>query len=112
MARAGRLNHRIEVQVASTEADSFGQGVDTWVTIATVWAGIEPLSSRELVTAQQTTSDATVRIVTRYSPTLYAVTSKNRLVHKSVIYDIEGAPINKNMSNIDLLFMCKVHDGR
>lgn len=110
--RAGRLKHRVSFERSTKSTDSLGQSTDLWAEVASQWAGIEPLSSKELVTAQQETSHSSIRIITRYSSDVSGLTSGDRIVHGSVIYDIEGAPVNKNTSNVELVFMCKVHDGR
>jgi hypothetical protein len=42
--------------------DAYGQPVEGWTTVATVWAAVDMLTGRELFTAQQAQSEATVRM--------------------------------------------------
>ena len=43
----GRLDKRITVQGKSTALDEFGQEVNSWTDIKTIWAEIRPITSRE-----------------------------------------------------------------
>lgn len=66
--QAGTLRHRITIQRKNEVRDSFGQAVETFANIATVWASIEPLSGRESFLAQQVNAEVTHRIRMRYYP--------------------------------------------
>ena len=65
---AGRLNRRISLQRLISAQDSYGGPVESWVDIATVWASIEPLSGRELETAQRMASEVTHQVLLRHQP--------------------------------------------
>jgi len=41
--RAGRLKKRVAIQQATDSRGATGQVIKTWATVATVWAGIEPI---------------------------------------------------------------------
>lgn len=64
--RAGDTRRRITIQQRSTAQDSAGGQVNTWTDVMTVWAKIEPLSGRELMTAQSVKSEVTHTITLRY----------------------------------------------
>jgi len=66
MINPGRLRHRVTLQSPSQVNDSYGQPIPTWNTYATVWASIEPLSGREIISAQQAQSEASLRVRLRY----------------------------------------------
>lgn len=49
--RANELRQQITIQVRSNKEDSLGQELLSWTTFANIWAKIEQLSGRELMTA-------------------------------------------------------------
>ncbi|NBS77711.1 MAG: head-tail adaptor protein, partial [Betaproteobacteria bacterium] len=51
--RAGQMNRRITLQRPSTAQDTYGGPVRTWTDLGTFWAEIQPLSGRELESAQR-----------------------------------------------------------
>jgi SPP1 family predicted phage head-tail adaptor len=53
---------------ASPTLDSYGQPVEEWADVATVWARLRPLSGRELYYAQQMHAQTTHEVVTRWRP--------------------------------------------
>jgi len=55
------MRHRIVIESNTPTQDAYGQPVEGWATVATVWAAVEMLSGRELFVAQQAQSEATVR---------------------------------------------------
>lgn len=83
---AGRLRHRVRIEKLQYQLDSHGdvyqdengETRQDWVEVATVWAGVEPLSAREFMQSQATQSQITARIVIRYRDGLDA---SMRLVH-------------------------------
>jgi len=85
MIVAGRLSQRITLQSKSVVRDAMGGETLTWVDAASVWAEIRPLRGRDLVAAQQVTSEVTARITIRYRSDVQA---DWRILHGSQIYDI------------------------
>ncbi|MCA9312662.1 MAG: phage head closure protein [Phycisphaerales bacterium] len=61
----GKLRHRVTVQRATEERDSYGQPVQTWSDIGRVWARIRPLSGREYIAARQVQADLTHEVTIR-----------------------------------------------
>lgn len=84
---AGRLNKRVTVQQQVTTTDTEGLSDTNWADVATVSAAIEPLSVRELLTAQQIQSNVSVRITVRWRP---GWSAPMRIVHGPTIYNIAG----------------------
>ncbi len=61
----GELNRRVRLQQRSSSLDTFGQQSTTWSDLATVWARIEPLTSREAFSAGGVQSEVTHTITVR-----------------------------------------------
>lgn len=88
--RLGPLNKRITFQAPKSDKDDFGNTLPGWDDVATVWASIEPISSRELMASQQVQGEVTHRIRTRYRAGL---TAANRIMFKGRVFDMQ-TPIN------------------
>lgn len=101
--QAGRLNQRIELQSLTSATDSFGEPIKTWATYSTVWAAVNPLYGRELLHAQQVSSESNIRILIRYNA---AITVDNRVKYGTRYFDI-NAVINRDMGNVQMELMCK-----
>jgi len=95
----GRLRHRVEIQKQRQSRDSEGGVVVAWEKVATVWAGIEPLSAREKLMADQVQSELVARIVIRY---MDGIDSSMRIKHGSKVYNIAGV-IADNETMMDWL---------
>ncbi len=78
---AGRLRHRIRVEQQVQVKNSFGESSIEWEAIGTFWAEIRPMSSREMLIAQQTQSRVDTVIVMRYNR---AITASMRGVHSEL----------------------------
>lgn len=101
MIQAGRLRHRVTIQTVSEAQNSIGEIVETWITFATVWARIDPLSGRQLLAANQLDEPVSARMLMRYMP---GITGKLRVVYSGTTYNIRGAPmVDANRSEIELL---------
>lgn len=86
--QSGKLRHRITLQRQGLSQDpQTGEMLPGWQDVAAVWAGIEPLSARELIAAQAGQSEITARIVIRYRA---GVLPTMRVVHGSKVYNIHG----------------------
>jgi SPP1 family predicted phage head-tail adaptor len=77
---AGRLRHRVDIEVQSVTQDATSGGLTTtWaVEFQNVAAAIEPVSVREFNASAATQSQVTTRITIRYRPGLDAT---QRIVH-------------------------------
>ena len=63
--RAGKLRHRVEIQVPIVTVTS-GEPGTSWQTFETVWASIEPLRGREYWEAAKVNSEIDSKIVMRW----------------------------------------------
>lgn len=98
---AGSLRHRVIIQELQNVADSSGSVQDEygatnqdWITLAEVWASIEPVSVKEFVVAQSEQSKISTRIKMRYRGD---VDYSMRIIHpaKKQYYNIEGVLADK-----------------
>ncbi len=101
--KAGRLRHRVTLQNAADTADGGGGFTTTWSDVATVWAAIEPLKSRERLFAQQLETPVTHRVTIRYRA---GVTAKMRLKFGARVFNIRGV-INAGERDRTLELLCE-----
>ncbi|MBF0417204.1 MAG: phage head closure protein [Magnetococcales bacterium] len=98
---AGELNYRIIIQRKSSSKDTFGQNVQSWTTLDTVWANIATVNGREDNVGQlvsMVTSRITIRWNASYSDTRnvsgYRITCEGRIFNiQSVLPDRVGGKI-------------------
>ena len=64
--QAGRLDRRITLQSLSTTQDGYGEPVETWSNLATVWARKASVSPSEVYDNSQRLSQAVVKWHIRY----------------------------------------------
>ena len=109
--RAGKLRHRITLQHKAQGQDpNTGAMIDTWVTVATVWAGIEYLSVREFIAARTGQVEITARITIRYRP---GIDATMRVMHGDQVFNIHGALPDNHSGREYLTLPCSegVNDG-
>lgn len=106
MIEAGRLRHRVRLQVPEKSQDTTtGEIRIGWADIAVdVPAAIEPMSVGKILAAQQVQSEVTTLITLRWRPGLH---SDLRVVHGSVIYDVIGYVPDKNSGRSYVTLPCK-----
>lgn len=104
--RAGQLTRSIAIQQRSTGRDSFGQQLETWTDVKSVYAYIEALSGNERVAAQSLATDVSHRITVRWDSIFSdpRVASTYRAVYQGRYFNI-GAVLNVDEANrvIELL---------
>lgn len=88
--QGGELDVRISIMRATTAADSFNELIQTWTTLATVWAKAMPASDGEMWRAGRTLADSTMRFTLRSSTMSRSITPSDRIVYENKTYDIEG----------------------
>ena len=84
---AGRLRHRVAIQRRTTSRGTAGEVLLTWLTYATVWAAVEPLSGREAVAMKEVHASANVRVTLRWRKDLRA---QDRLLFGARVFEING----------------------
>ncbi len=92
MDKIGRLDKRVTVQRRSSTKDSYGQELDSWTTIAQVWAQVKPLGGKERMrnAAMVVESILTHTVTVRYSETLMPPLEADawRILYGSRIFNI------------------------
>ena len=101
--RSARLRHAVSLQRNVTVQDAYGQKVEQWQTIASVWAGVEPSKGREWFAAQQINATTVAMVLIRHRAD---VDTTCRVLHDDVVYDIE-AVIDPDTRRRELQLMCK-----
>lgn len=101
--RAGNLRSRVTIQSRSSTPDSFGEQGSAWQDVATVWASVEPLSGRELLSAQQVQGEISHRVRCRFRS---GVTTAHRLLFAGRVLDIQ-AVINPQERGVMLEILCR-----
>lgn len=84
MMNAGKMRDRVTLQVRAAGTDAWGQPLEGWADVATIWADVRFLSGVEAVRAgaERASATASVRIRPR------AVTTAHRLLIAGKPYDI------------------------
>lgn len=89
----GKLNHRVTVQSRTTSKDDYGQELDSWSDVATVWANILPIGGRERLRAMAIESSLTHTVMVRYraefKPPLQM--GAKRIIYQGRIFNIVSA---------------------
>lgn len=112
--RAGILRRRLTVQQRTTAQDSSGGQLTTWSDVATVWGDIQPLTGRELVTAQAVSTEVSHQITIRWQPAFASPKSvaAMRVSYAGRLFNIHAA-INEDERNRTLTLMASegTNDG-
>ena len=99
----GQLNRRVTLQSRSATLDAYGQEVNSWVDIATVWANVKPVGGREKAAMATIDAVLTHRVTIRYRaeympPTkvdawriIYPIKAGNRIFNITAAQDIDEA---------------------
>ena len=106
--RAGRIRHKVTVQRATDTANSMGEPIRSWATLATTWAGVEPTRGKEMYAAMQVQGEVVVRFILRYQSALSDLAINDRIMRGSTIYDIKSA-VNIDERNIQFEIFAKQH---
>lgn len=99
---AGQLRHQVTIQQRQTTQDEYGAQSTAWADVKTVWAAVEPLNGRELLSAQTVHSETDTRITVRYT----SISTANRIVFEGVVYDILNV-IDPEQRHKQLQMLCK-----
>lgn len=103
--RAHRLKDRVIVQAAVASRDGTGEELLTWQEHCARWAGVEPVSGKEVWSEHQQTGTQMIRVVLRYDTDTAAITPKMRVSHDGGFYDIESV-INVGNRNREIHLVC------
>lgn len=96
-----KFRHRVAVQSVTESSDGQGGLTETWATVATVWASINPKKGWEKSQAMQIQTPITHEVKMRYR----SLTTKQRLLFGSRVFHIKEI-INPEERNLFLNLQC------
>ena len=103
MAAAGKRRNLVKLQKAIVTTDEYGDGLTTYQTIATAWVSIKSLSGRELINAQQVSSEVTHEITAFFNQ---QISPRDRVLFGSREFNIESKA-NPDQREKDMVLICK-----
>lgn len=103
----GLLRHLVTIEAYTTTRDTDGAAVPTPFALATVWAAIDTLSGRELLSAQQIHAEVTHKITIRYRP---EVRSDMRIKYGARLFEVLS-PLHDEGRRTRTELLCKEMDG-
>ena len=62
----GKLDKRITLQSRSATLDAYGQELNSWTNVATIWANIKPIGGKEKLRSMAIESSLTHTVAIRY----------------------------------------------
>lgn len=96
--------YKIEFLKRSDGQDEYGDPIENWEVVKTVWASKEPLIGNEYLTAYTTDAKVEVKFNSRY---IDGITNDMRIRHGNEVYEILSA-VNVKGLNRELLCYCKL----
>lgn len=100
---AGMLSHRVLIQSPTNNRSASGQFTQSWSTVATRWASVQPISGKEFFGSNQTDARVTHKVKIRY---MAAVTPEYRVVYKTRNLNIRSV-INVNEEDVEHILLCE-----
>lgn len=88
----GKMDQRITLQRKTRVSDGMGGYDETWADLATVWAWVRPLASREIWEAMRVSAETRFKAVIRFKGDASGApyyTSADQVVWKGRTYGIE-----------------------
>jgi len=100
-----RLNKRVTIlrPPGPNDTDDYGEPMDDYVPVATVWAAVEPLRGREYFAAMSEHAEVTTRIRIRYRED---IDRTMRVVYANTEFEILHI-IHPEFGRRELQLMCK-----
>jgi len=98
----GDLRHRVTIQSRHEQSDGMGGFTAAWETFAEAWAGIWPVSAKEVINNGQLAGQISHRVRIRY---VEGVTSAMRILFGARVFNVLSV-INPNEGNELLDLVC------
>lgn len=89
--RAGKLDMRVAFQRKAQSSSSSGEPVETWSTLATRWADVEPLFGTEVNAAEQWIAREQSRFTVRWSSDIDDLSPLDRVIFPAS--DAQASPV-------------------
>ena len=104
--KASKLRHKMIVQNSVTTKSPTGASRKEWVDLFSIFCSFEPLSVKDILTAQATSSKIMARAVIRKRE---GIRSSMRVIYKGKVYQIEGSPLaDPNTGNDYMTLMLSI----
>jgi len=84
--RAGNIDRQVELQSKSVKQDGYGEEIETWTRVATIWAGRKDLRGTEFFAAKQLSAEIACKWIVRYRNDITPYAS--RLVYEGNTYEV------------------------
>lgn len=97
---AGRLDRRIVLKRRKSGVNGFGEPLDEWSTLATVWAHVAPVSDGERWRAGETLAAKLCRFTIRWSQAVAVLDPRDQIEYDGRTWDIQGV---KEMARREML---------
>ena len=106
--RIGKSDRRIKVQRYTTSTNAYGERVQTWSTLLTVWAELMKAGEgmTERITTNQDMPVQRVRFKIRSSSDSRGIKADDRVLYNSKYYNIQG--IEEIGRNDQLVLLCQI----
>lgn len=88
MIDPGRRSERITFQRAAVTTDDHGGEVETWADHVTAWAEVRWGTGQERREAAQERGQISATFVCDWTPTLAAVTERDRILYQGAVWDL------------------------
>lgn len=85
----GDMDSRIRVEQATTEKNAFNEDVQTWGTLATVWASKWDVSDSESIRSGEVAAQFTTRFRIHWSTVTALIDERDRVIYDGRIYEIQ-----------------------
>lgn len=99
----GKLKHRVTIKKYTESKGSTGQVLKSYTDSTTRWAQVKPLTTREILQAQQINSEITHEVWLRYP---LDVTPKDQIAFGERTFEILGV-VNVDEENRFVKVLCK-----
>lgn len=85
--KIGALRSRVTLQQKTRTSDGIGGATVSWTDVATVWANVKPVSSKEKYQAERLSKNASHAITIRHRAD---VNEQFRVLHNSKTFAVDG----------------------
>lgn len=102
----GNLRHRVTFQTPTATPDAYGDPIQSWADIDTVWARIEPTAGVERYSSMHHQGEVDHRVLCRYHSGLASLNVEDRVKFGSRYFDIKSIK-NTDERDIQLEIFCK-----
>lgn len=106
--RSGNLRHRVIIQKPSGTRDAVGEVDTEYCDIATEWAAITPLNSRDIIASAQSHLQVTHEVIVRYRAVLSDIDVGWRVNHNGRYLYVAGV---YNIRERDKSYRLLCHEG-